>query len=229
MADTFSDLVYFVPKFKRHLHSVHKLSRNQEFADAYHNFEVSAVASPERDQAFQILKSMLKSKVNSSIDSHTTVLDKGGKVAVDDVEYHDAPSCGSCHNSRHDVDVMISKLKSAGVVIKQSRPTIDIQSIRPASRQETRNIKSMEKTIHRYITYGWIVSIERNLYSKLYDDMPTVGHPTLPDGHPTLPVETYICFTRAIDTNKVILKGEITFVKTYIKLPKGLIVTVNYL
>jgi hypothetical protein len=123
---------------------------------------------------------------------------------------------------------MISKLKSAGVVIKQSKPNIEINFNRPPSRQETRNIKSMEKAIYRYINKKWLITTESNLYSKLYDDMPIPGHPMLPEGHPSLPVETYICLTREVDRNRVIVKGEIMFVKTYIKFPKDLMVTVNY-
>lgn len=222
------DLEDFVSKFKRHLKSVHGLSCDQGFADAYYKFEISAVASPERDSAFQILKSMLTSKVNSEIGSRTTMLDKSGKVVVDDVDDHAFINCTNCHISRDDVDVIIAKLKSAGVAIQQSKPNIDIQLNRSALRQERRYTKSMEKTIHRYIKYGWIVSIERNIYSKLYDDMPTVGHPMLAHGHPPLPVQTHLCFTKAIDPNRVLLHGENIIIKTYVKVPTMLLVKLSF-
>lgn len=61
------DLEDFVSKFKHHLDSVRQLSRDQQLADLYHNFEISPVASTERNEAFQTLKSMLQSTVNSSI------------------------------------------------------------------------------------------------------------------------------------------------------------------
>lgn len=232
MADIKYDLEDFVAKFKRHLNSVHKLSQYQPFADAYNMFEITPVASAEREQNFQNLKSMLQSKVNSEIETRTTILDKSGKVVADDVDEHNVSSCASCHTSRDDVDVMLTKLKSAGVAIKQSKPTIEInfnrQSIRPASRQETRNIKSMENVIYRYIKRGWQITIERNIYSKLYDDMPTIGHPKLPDGHPSIPVETHLCFTRAIDINRVLLHGENIIMKSYVKVPKILLVKLSY-
>ena len=222
------DLRDFVSKFKGHLNSVRGLSRHQEFADTYYKFETSAVASPERDEAFQQLKSMLQSNVNGQIDSRTTILDKSGKVVVDDVDEHEEVACTACHGSRDDVDVMITKLRSAGVILKQTEPTIEINFDRPASRQERRYTKAMEKVIYRYSKRGWAISVERNIYSKLYDDMPRAGHPMLPEGHPSLPVYTHLCFTRAVDTNKVILKGENIIVKTYIKAPIYLTVKMNY-
>jgi hypothetical protein len=222
------DLEDYLSKFKRHLDSVHTLSRDQQLADLYHTFEISPVASTERNEAFQTLKSMLQSTVNSSIESRTTILDKSGKVVVDDVDDHEEETCSSCHSLRDDVDVMTSKLKSAGVIIKQSKPTIEINFDRPASRQERLYTKVMENVIYRYNKRGWAISIERNIYSKLYDDMPTAGHSKLPIGHPSLPVETYICFTRAINTNRVTLKGENIIIKSYVKLPKDLLVKLSY-
>ena len=106
------DLEDYLSKFKRHLDSVHTLSRDQQLADLYHTFEISPVASTERNEAFQTLKSMLQSTVNSSIESRTTILDKSGKVVVDDVDDHEEETCSSCHSLRDDVDVMTSKLKS---------------------------------------------------------------------------------------------------------------------
>jgi ArsR family metal-binding transcriptional regulator len=223
------DLEDYLSKFKRHLDSVHTLSRDQRLANLYHAFEISPVASAERDEAFQQLKSMLQSTVNGQIDSRTTILDKSGKVVVDDVDEHEEETCSSCHSLRDDVDVMITKLRSAGVILKQTKPTIEIIFDRPAaSKQERRYTKVMENVIYRYNKRGWAISVERNMYSKLYDDMPTVGHSKLPIGHPSLPVETYICFTRAINTNRVTLKGEIIIIKSYVKVPKMLLVKLSY-
>lgn len=147
---------------------------------------------------------------------------------VDDVDDHEEEICSNCHASSDDVDVMISKLKSEGVRIKQSKPTIEINFETPVSRQERRYTKTMENVIDRYIKRGLDIAIERNIYSKFYDDMPTVGHPKLPEGHPSLPVENYICFTRAINTNRVVLHGENIIIKSYVKLPKVLLVKLSY-
>jgi hypothetical protein len=215
------DLEYYLYKFKRHLDSVHQLSRDQQFADACKYFNDTHYLSADRDQAFKNLKSMLISKVDVSIDSRTMVLSQNGSVMVDDVEEHAETSCSSCHSEFGDADVMIAKLRNAGVILKQSKPTIVINFERPVSAQVFQNIKSIKRAIKRHTKYGWIHSTETNLYSKLYGLMPTIGHPILPNGHPHLPVKNYICFTKGFDTDQVNVQQGF-FIKTYIKLIDGL-------
>jgi hypothetical protein len=203
---------------------------DQQLADQYNDFQKNSVGSTERDIAFQKLKNALTSKTNIDFDARTTILNINGVVAVDDIDDHEYAGCVDCHSNLNDPDVMVSKLRSVGVSLNIRNPIVTVTPEAPPKRDPTKAIKKdpkaivnqkmikeLEKAINCNIKKKWIISTEKNLYSKFFS--------LLPPGHPKLPVQNYVCFTQEMDKNIV---GEQFIIKTFIRLPSGLDISIKY-
>lgn len=207
----------FVAGFKQHSKSIRGLASDQQFATLFTNFHNQPVGSAERELAFQNLKKTLISKTHSQLDARTTIVDKSGLIIVDDIDDHAEVNCASCHNIANDTDVILSRLRSIGVSLNNKKPIVTVALERPKAESNKKIIQSLEKTIRFNIKKRWLISEESNLYAKFIS--------SLPPGHPTLPVQKNICFTREMDKN---IAGESFLIKTFIKLPRGLYIHIKY-
>lgn len=222
---TTQPLTDFANQFKKHSRAIRGLVKDPQLAALYTGFYNQSVGSTERGLAFQTLKTALTSKTNSKLDARTTLLDNSGVVIADDIDDHKNEACASCHGPIGDTDVIVAKLRSAGVSLNTKSPIVTVTLEQPKKQDKQdpeaianqKIIKALEKTINININQNWIITIESNLYAKFYS--------LLPQNHPKLPVRKYVCFTKEIDQN---IRGEPFIIKSFIGLLPGLNIDIKY-